>query len=110
MCVAFGEAGGTGANPPFPAAATPAAASASSTANTKDVSLRRNPRAFYERVPAHADRTARPHPVELRGLRERRPSGARTGLRARGALARLSPTARPGGPPRLLALGLDVAR
>jgi hypothetical protein len=41
--LAFVEAGCTGAKPPFPAAATPAVASATSTAKTKDGSLRRNP-------------------------------------------------------------------
>src|SRR3954453_6360526 len=41
MGTALGEAGSTGANPPFPAAAMPAVASASSTARTRDGSLRR---------------------------------------------------------------------
>src|SRR4029077_3049381 len=110
MCVAFGDAGATGAKPPFPAAATPAAASASSTARTKDVSLRRTRRAFYEGVPALADRTAGPCAARLRRLRGRRPPGARTGLRGRGKIPRLPASDRPGGQPRLLALGFDVAR
>jgi hypothetical protein len=43
VCAAFDDAGATGAKPPFEAAATPAVASATSTAKTKDGSLRRNP-------------------------------------------------------------------
>ena len=72
--------------------------------------MRRTRRAFYEGVRAHADRTAGPRPVRLRGLRRRRPPGARTRLRGGGPVARLPASARPGGPARLLALGVDVAR
>src|ERR1700758_1828168 len=110
MCVAFGDAGSTGVKPPFVAAATPAVASATSTASTRVGSLRRTRRAFYERVRAHADRTAGPRSGRLRGLRGRRPPGSGTRLRARRTLPRLPPSARAGGPTRLLALGVDVAR
>src|SRR3954454_2348966 len=110
MWVAFGDAGVTGVNPPFVAAATPAVASATSTASTRDGSLRRTRRAFYERVPACADRTAGACPARLRGLRRRRPPGAGTRLRGGGTLARLPAAARPGGPSRFLALAVDVAR
>src|SRR4051795_4301504 len=110
MWVAFGDAGVTGAKPPFPAAATPAVASATSTARTRDGSLRRTRRAFYERVPASADRTAGACAARLRGLRRRRPSGGGTRLRGARTIARLPASAGPGGPPRLLALAVDVAR
>src|SRR5246127_5694912 len=110
MCVAFGEAGSTGVRPPFVAAATPAVASATSTARTRVGSVRRTRRAFYERVRALADRTAGPRAGSLRGLRGRRPPGARTGLRGGRTLRGLPAPARPGGPARLLALGVDVAR
>src|SRR3954453_8647115 len=110
MWVAFGDAGVTGAKPPFPAAATPAVASATSTARTRDGSLRRTRRAFYERVPAHADRTARSCAARFRGLRRRRPLGAGTRLRAGGTVARLPASAGPEGPSRFLALAVDVAR
>src|SRR6516165_1905201 len=110
MWTAFGDAGGTGAKPPFPAAATPAVASATSTARTRDGSLRRTRRAFYEGVPAHADRTAGTCAARLRGLRRGRPPSARTRLRGGGKVARLSPAGRTGRAARVLALGVDVAR
>src|SRR5215467_8045507 len=110
MWVAFGDAGCTGAKPPFPAAATPAVAIASSTARARDGSLRRTRTAFYEGVRALADRTARPRAARLRGLRERRPPGARTRLRAGGTVTRLPASAGPGRPARILAVGVDVAR
>src|SRR3954453_24034613 len=110
MWVAFGDAGVTGVKPPFPAAATPAVASATSTAKTRDGSLQRTRRAFYERAPAHADRTAGARAARVRGLRRRRPAGARTRFPGGGSVARLPAPARPGGPSRLLALDVDVAR
>src|SRR3954453_3879296 len=110
MWVVFGDAGGTGAKPPFPAAATPAVASATSTARARDGSLRRTRRAFYERVPASADRTAGECAARLRGLRRRRPSGGGTRLRGAGTIARLPTSAGPGGPARLLALAVDGGR
>src|SRR6478609_9084960 len=110
MWVAFGDAGATGAKPPFPAVATPAVASATSTARTRDGSLRRTRGAFYERVPTHADRTAGPCSTRLRGLRRRRPPDARPRLRGGGTVAHLPASGRTGGSARLLALGVDVAR
>src|SRR3954449_6174224 len=110
MWAAFGDAGATGVKPPFVAAATPAVASATSTASTRDGSLRRTRRAFYERVPACADRTAGACAPRLRGLRRRRPSGGGTRLRGTGTIARLPASAGPGGPARFLALAVDVAR
>src|SRR6476646_3257241 len=107
---AFGECGVTGARPPFPAAATPAVASATSRTRTKDGSLRRTRWAFYEGVRALADRTAGARATRFRGLPGRGPTGAGTRLRSGRTLARLPEGARPGGPARLLALGLDVAR
>ena len=50
-----------------------------------------------ERARACADRTAVPRPSDLRGLRQRRPSGARPRLRSRRPFARLSAPARAGG-------------
>src|SRR5215475_5558550 len=103
MWVAFGDAGCTGAKPPFPAAATPAVASATSTARTRDGSLRRTRGAFYEGVPSHADRTAGACAARLRGLRRRRPSGARTRLRGGGTVTHLPASRRTGGQARFLA-------
>src|SRR5947209_16613316 len=110
MWCAFGDAGSTGAKPPFPAAATPAVASATTTARTRDGSLRRTREAFYEGVRAHADRTAGACAARLRGLRRRGPPGARSRLRSGGTVARLSASGRTGGQARLLALDVDVAR
>src|SRR3954451_23362406 len=98
MWVAFGDAGVTGEKPPFEPAATPAVASATSTARARDGSLRRTRRAFYEGVRASADRTAGACAVGLRGLCRRRPPGAGARLRGGRTVARLPASAGPGGP------------
>ena len=84
MWLAFGDAGVNRREAAVPGCRNDAVAvaSAASTARTKVGSFRRTRRAFYERVRAHACRTAGPHPSGLRGLRERRPPGARPRLRS----------------------------
>ena len=108
---AFGEFGATGAKPPLPATAAPAATSAAThTKTTTRRSFRRNPRAFYggERNRARGATGLRARLV--RGLRERRPAGSWRRLRGGRPVARVPAHDRPGGPARVLALGVDVAR
>src|SRR3954452_13189292 len=110
MRSAFAECGCCGVKPPFAAAATPAVARTANNTKKNSNGFRRTRRAFYEGDRALVDRPACARSRRLRGVRRRRAPGSWRRLRGGGALARLPAPDRAGGPPRLLALGRDVAR
>src|SRR5205814_6838125 len=87
-----------------------AVANASSTTSTTSGSFRRTERAFYGGGRAHAGGPAAACHGGVRGVRERRQADPGSGLPGGRTLARVPAAARAGGPPRLLALAVDVAR
>src|SRR2546426_2457883 len=110
MRCAFGECAYCGVKPPFAAAAIPAVARTAPSTKTSSNSFRRTRRAFYEGGRALAGRPTDIRARRFRRVRRGRAPGSWRRLRGRRTVGRLPAADRAGGPARLLAVALDLAR